>query len=130
MKVKVEYDYCDEYTGCDPTSCTMELPDDIDINDKDALLRWLDEEFPAEGTNSDGLDCNYIDPAIILDGKVICKRDDGELSGMYESKKLNENSKVTLTFGQLKRLVAECKTHKAASAKRPNHVKSRGNRQP
>lgn len=130
MKVKVEYDYCDEYTGCDPTSCTMELPDDIDINDKDALLRWLDEEFPAEGTNSDGLDCNYIDPTIILDGKVICKRDDGELSGMYESKKLNENSKVTLTFGQLKRLVAECKTHKAASAKRPNRTKSRGNRQP
>lgn len=130
MKVKVEYDYCDEYTGRDPDWCTMELPDDIDINDKDALLRWLDEEFPVEGTNGSGLDCNYIDPAIILGGKVICKRDDGELSGMYESKKLNENSKVTLTFGQLKRLVAECKTHKAASAKRPNHTKSRGNRQP
>ena len=105
MKVKVEYTYCDEYTGCDPDWCMMDLPADIDISDKEALLKWLDDEFPAEGTNSDGLDCNYIDPTIILDGKVICKRDDGDLGCMYEGTKINENTKITLTIGQLKKLM-------------------------
>ena len=111
MKVTVEYDYCDEYTGVQPSSCVMELPTGSDP------VEWMNEEFPREGTNGDGLDCNYLNPKVLNSkGEEICSRDDSDIP-------LYENTKVTLTFAQLKRLVKEA--HEAA--KRPNkHKMSRG----
>ena len=95
MKVTVEYDYCDEYTGVQSSSCVMELPTGSDP------VEWMNEEFPREGTNSDGLDCNYLNPKVLNSkGEEICSRDDSDIP-------LYENTKVTLTFAQLKRLVQE-----------------------